>query len=129
MTLYYLKQDDTIWGCGESGCCGEYYEEISESFVDCNCEVKVNAEHLHECNGGGPVLEWRKAYGLETQAYEDGKSEGWSDGANWGEKNQIERIIKLLENRTNDSGSVLDETGNSIADISDLIELIKGETK
>jgi hypothetical protein len=35
----------------------------------------------------------------------------------------------LLENRTNDSGSVLDETGNSIADISDLIELIKGETK
>jgi hypothetical protein len=40
-----------------------------------------------------------------------------------------ERIIKLLEERTNDSGSVLDETGNSIADLSDLIELIKGETK
>jgi hypothetical protein len=39
------------------------------------------------------------------------------------------RIIKLLEERTNDSGSVLDETGNSIADLSDLIELIKGETK
>jgi hypothetical protein len=39
-----------------------------------------------------------------------------------------ERIIKLLENRTDDSGSVLDETGNSIADLSDLIELIKGET-
>jgi uncharacterized protein YerC len=39
------------------------------------------------------------------------------------------RIMKLLENRTNDSGSVLDETGNSIADLSDLIELIKGETK
>jgi hypothetical protein len=39
-----------------------------------------------------------------------------------------ERIIKLLEERTNDSGSVLDETGNSIADLSDLIELIKGET-
>lgn len=37
------------------------------------------------------------------------------------------RIIKLLEDRTNDSGSVLDETGNSIADLSDLIELIKGE--
>jgi hypothetical protein len=39
------------------------------------------------------------------------------------------RIIKLLEGRTNDSGSVLDETGNSIADLSDLVELIKGETK
>jgi hypothetical protein len=39
-----------------------------------------------------------------------------------------ERIIKLLEERTNDSGSVLDETGNSIADLSDLIALIKGET-
>lgn len=38
------------------------------------------------------------------------------------------RIIKLLENLTNDSGSVLDETGNSIADLSDLVELIKGET-
>jgi hypothetical protein len=37
-----------------------------------------------------------------------------------------ERIIKLLEGRTNDSGSVLDETGNSIADLSDLIALIKG---
>lgn len=40
-----------------------------------------------------------------------------------------ERIIRLLENRTNDSGSVLDETGNSIADLSDLVELIKAETK
>jgi hypothetical protein len=40
-----------------------------------------------------------------------------------------ERIIKLLETRTDDSGSVLDETGNSIADLGDLIELIKGETK
>jgi hypothetical protein len=38
-----------------------------------------------------------------------------------------ERIIKLLEARTNGSGSVLDETGNSIADLSDLITLIKGE--
>jgi hypothetical protein len=40
-----------------------------------------------------------------------------------------ERIIKLLEARTNGSGSVLDETGNSIADLSDLIALIKGENK
>jgi hypothetical protein len=38
-----------------------------------------------------------------------------------------DRIVKLLEGRTNDSGSVLDETGNSIADLSDLIALIRGE--
>ena len=97
--IYYLKQDNTVWGCGESGCCGEYYEEISDSFVDCNHEIEIGAEaeHLHGCNGGGPVLEWRTAYALESQAYEDGKSEGWSDGADWGEKHQIERIIKLLE--------------------------------
>ena len=44
-------------------------------------------------------------------------------------REERERIIKLLEERTNDSGSVLDETGNSIADLSDLIALIKGETK
>jgi hypothetical protein len=43
-------------------------------------------------------------------------------------QDEQQRIIKLLEDRTNDSGSVLDETGNSIADLSDLIELIKGET-
>ena len=30
MTFYYLKQDDTIWECGDPACCGEYYEEISE---------------------------------------------------------------------------------------------------
>jgi len=49
--------------------------------------------------------------------------------ANVGRIQERERIIKLLENRTDGSGSVLDETGNSIADLSDLIELIKGETK
>lgn len=46
-----------------------------------------------------------------------------------GKQIERERIVKLLEGRTNDSGSVLDETGNSIADLSDLVELIKGETK
>lgn len=44
-----------------------------------------------------------------------------------GETTERERVIKLLESRTNDSGSVLDETGNSIADLSDLTILIKGE--
>ena len=97
MTIYYLKQDDTIWGCGDPECCGEYFEEISESFVNCTHEVEVDADHLHGCNSGGPVLEWRKATSLEIQAYEEGKSDGWVVGADWGEKYQIERITKLLE--------------------------------
>lgn len=121
MTIYYLKQDDTIPGCGDPGCCGEYYEEISESFIDCTCEVEVDADHLHGCNGGGPVLEWRKAYGLEAQAYEDGKSEGWSDGADWGEKYQIERIIKELKAN--------EHIWRERVVLNGLIELIKGETK
>lgn len=57
-----------------------------------------------------------------------GHDTGLEEGMKRGKRAERERIIKLLENRTNDSGSVLDETGNSIADLSDLIELIKGET-
>jgi len=53
------------------------------------------------------------------------EQEIWFQAGVTGER---ERIIKLLEERTDDSGSVLDETGNSIADLSDLVELIKGET-
>lgn len=45
----------------------------------------------------------------------------------YGESLERERVVKLLEGRTNGSGSVLDETGNSIADLSDLIALIKGD--
>ena len=56
---------------------------------------------------------------------------GWNQEQEYqaGVRAERERIIKLLEARTNGSGSVLDETGNSIADLSDLIALIKGENK
>jgi hypothetical protein len=77
MTLYYVKQDNTVWGCGDPGCCGEYYEEIDEEFVDCTCEVEVDADHLHGCNGGGPVLDWRKATPLEIIAYDSGVTSGY----------------------------------------------------
>jgi hypothetical protein len=80
MTIYYLKQDDTVWGCGDPECCGEYYEEIVESFVNCTCKVEVDADHLHSCNGGGPVLKWRKAKRKETQAFNNGYTDGYSDG-------------------------------------------------
>jgi hypothetical protein len=52
---------------------------------------------------------------------------GWVTGI----QAERERIIKLLESRVepDGSGSVLDEAGCSIADISDLIALINGENK
>lgn len=90
MTLYYIKQDNTIWGCGEPGCCGENWEQIEESFVECICEqvepdVKPDiAGHLQSCAGGGPILKWRKAKRLEIQAWNDGKDDGFQEGSDWG---------------------------------------------
>jgi hypothetical protein len=90
MTIYYVKQDNTIWGCGDPECCGEWYEEIDETFVDCTCEhieprSEANmTEHLQSCIGGGPVLEWRKADNLEIQAFESGRGEGFQEGSDWG---------------------------------------------
>lgn len=128
MTVYYLKQDDTIWGCGDPECCGEYYEEIGEYFLDCTCEVEVDADHLHSCNGGGPVLEWRKATELETIAYQNGNQEGYSEGSvngwEFGIKQTQERIIKLLEvlwQKT--QGTDLP----AVVVLPDAIALIKGE--
>ena len=92
MTIYYLKQDDTIPGCGDPECCGEYYEEIGESFVNCTCEVEVDADHLHGCNGGGPVLEWREATRLEAIAYENGIDNSYSDGYELGWNRAMERM-------------------------------------
>ncbi len=88
-SIYYVKQDNTIWGCGEPGCCGEYYEEIDEDFVKCDCgipELEMTGDHLHGCNGGGPVLEWRKATELEMKAYYAGQGEGWNEGWYAGEE-------------------------------------------
>lgn len=86
MTVYYVKQDNTIPGCGDPGCCGEYYEEIDETFHECTCEQIGSdmAEHLQCCLGGGPVLKWREAKRLEVQAWNDGKDDGFQEGSNWG---------------------------------------------
>lgn len=102
MTIYYVKQDDTIWGCGDPECCGEYYEEINESFVRCDCSIPesdMTGDHLWACNGGGPVLDWRKATPLEAIAFEFGKSEGWQEGSDWG----IEWQKKESENKRDES--------------------------
>lgn len=86
MTIYYVKQDDSYVGCSEPGCCGESYEATEETFVDCKCEnIEFDMpEHLQVCNGGGPVLKWRKAKKKEIQAYEDGKTQGFQEGSDWG---------------------------------------------
>lgn len=83
MTLYYIKQDNTIWGCGEPGCCGEWEERIESAFVNCECgisELEMTGEHLQGCNGGGPVLKWRKAKPKEADAWLAGNSEGYAKG-------------------------------------------------
>ena len=83
MTIYYVKQDNTVWGCGDPECCGEYYEEIEESFVDCEHKIpesEMTGDHLNACQGGGPVLKWRKATKKESLAFNDGKDDGYSSG-------------------------------------------------
>ena len=106
MTIYYIKQDNTIWGCGDPACCGEYFEEIEESFLKCD-HKNVDAEHLHSCNGGGPVLEWRKANTLEAIAYEFGNNnsygDGWTDGNEYATEKTKDLIIRLLQTEANNS--------------------------
>ena len=117
MTIYYVKQDDTIWGCGDPQCCGEYYEEITESFVKCEDNIpeeEMTADHLHGCNGGGPVLKWRKAKKKEVQAYEDGKSEGFQEGSDWGIEWQKKNESSLLKPRRDRTVHQLVEEGFTV---------------
>lgn len=98
MTIYYIRQDNSIPGCGDPACCGEYYEEIDEFFHKCDCKpVDPSIEpdialHLQSCAGGGPVLKWRKAKDKETQAfnagYLDGHSAGWHGCFEWQKKKE-----------------------------------------
>lgn len=91
--IYYVKQDNTMPGCGDPECCGSYYEEIEEDFVKCPHDIpesEMTGDHLHGCNGGGPVLKWRKAKELEMKAFyagqEDGYNDGWSAGEDYEKK-------------------------------------------
>lgn len=78
--VYYIKQDDTIWGCGDPKCCGEYFQEITEKFVEMPSGVVVTAESLQGHVGGGPVLEFREATHLEYLAWYIAYDEGYDDG-------------------------------------------------
>ena len=129
MTLYYIKQENTVWCCEADS--GEYFEDIVESFIECKClpDSQMTAEHLHHCNGGGPVLKWRKAKPLEIQAFYDGQEEDaesnhyeQSIAYMKGQLAERERIIKMLENQHNFDQIFLDAVDQVIA-------LIKGENK
>ena len=128
MTIYYVKQDNTVWGCGDAECCGEYYEEIDKTFVDCEHEIpeaQMTGDHLQGCVGGGPVLKWRKAKKLEVYAFNSGKDEGFQEGSDWGIEWQKERIIKQLEET---KATFLGTAQNYVGTGLDLaIALIKGE--
>ena len=98
MTLYYVKQDNMSWCCEDDS--GPYYEDHEESFVNCDCELpdsKMTADHLHGCNGGGPVLQWREATEKELIAWVVGTQDSFGDGFDSGVEHERERIIELLD--------------------------------
>ena len=132
MSIYYIKQDNTVWCCEEDS--GPYNQEIDISFVKCECpqvEPETMAEHLQGHQGGGQVLKWRKANENERSAWYGGKDEVFDDGIAF----ERERIIKLLEEHL-DGGLMFAEDwntpGKEIAYTlfkGDIIALIKGENK
>jgi hypothetical protein len=122
MTLYYVKQDNMSWCCEDDS--GPYYEDHEESFVNCECVLpdgKMTADHLHSCNGGGPVLQWREATEKELIAWVAGTQDGYGDGFEEGAKRERERIIELLSDDA--------EIWHSENLQKDLIALIKGKNK
>ena len=81
MSIYYIKQDNTVWCCEEDS--GPYNQEIDISFVKCECpqvEPETMAEHLQGHQGGGQVLKWRKANENERSAWYGGKDEVFDEG-------------------------------------------------
>ena len=105
MSIYYVKQDNTIWTCGDTDCCGPIIEDVEESFVYCNCEsIEVEmSEHLQKCWGGGPVLEWREATSLEMTAFADGRNYGFEDG--YDSAVEFERRLRHLKDKKWATGS------------------------
>lgn len=101
MSLYYAKQDNTIWGCGESGCCGPYYEDIQETFIEIYDDGNpVDAERLQSEEGGGPILSFKIATHKQAVAYESGKmagyEDGWSDGFAYNHKLLLHSVRKRI---------------------------------
>ena len=107
MTIYYIKQDNTVWCCEEDS--GPYQEEIEDSFVKCECESvwagkeSDIADHLQGHAGGGKVLKWRVAKGRELAAWYSGGDDAFQEGIAY----ERERIAKILELEPHDTKSVV----------------------
>ena len=94
MTIYYIKQDNTVWCCEEDS--GKYYEQIDVSFVKCECsqiiEQETFEEHLQGHKGGGRVLKWRKAKQNEISAWYAAGDEFFDEGIEFEQQRIIGRI-------------------------------------
>jgi len=77
MPVYYVMQDNTIFGCGDSECCGADFEDIYESFLEVSDEEENTHDAIISAIGGGPILEFRKATDKELIAYMAGRSAGF----------------------------------------------------
>lgn len=121
MTIFYIKQDNTVWCCEEDS--GEYYKDIEVSFVKCECsniEPETMEEHLQNHKGGGRVLKWRKATEKERSAWYASGDEFFEEGISF----ERERIIKVIPEYMKTVLSWGHETASK-----ELIALIKGENK
>lgn len=93
MTIYYVEQDDSNWGCSEPGCCGESYEATQITFVKLDDKNNtIDKEFLWYELGGGEPLNWRKARKKELHAWDGGSREGFYEGVGY----ERERIVKVL---------------------------------
>lgn len=75
MRLWAYKLDNTVPGCGEPDCCGDFGEEIEWFFY--YSQKALTAEEFLAEHGGGTVLEIREATDLEFDAYCSGETEGY----------------------------------------------------
>lgn len=82
MNLFYYKQDNTIWGCGDEDCCGDDYEEFEGTFVW--SDEPMTADEFIDEFGGGEVVEIRPATDSEIEAYEDGRHSAFSSAISEG---------------------------------------------
>lgn len=99
MTLYYAKQDNTIWCCEEDS--GPYHEDIRETFIEVYDDDKpINAETLQSEEGGGPILSFKIATHKQAVAYEKGKmagyEDGWSDGFGYRDNLLLEAVRRRI---------------------------------
>jgi hypothetical protein len=71
----------------------------------------MTAEHLQDCNGGGPVIEWRFAKMKELSAHASGRYDGYDDGFGFGREREREVVIATLNERIKDLESCTKDDG------------------